>query len=335
MSADRRDRVLILRILPEKLRDIVKSKIAVIEQTQIITNKAKGFDVKTLAGGVSCRSKDNSSTLWEFTCDNKTYPARLANLPLPVEIHKTSDHAKYYKAVDIGQIMIVYENEEEMQRHEDATSNLKESFPSYYHSGITPPMTKVVERRFAVREHSNIPPPRSDVVKVEKELVNLIAKLTAKEKSKGRGSSTTTKVVEEVEDEIVDYEPWMDDYGNVPNGIEFKDDDEIAKEHPEIYLAPHVVRQLAEQAMKDNQKRKKTPSSSTSSNIIDPSLSAKTTKPTAKKKGIAARQNTPTDEMTAAAQEMLVNKDDIMANLEEDDMFDFNFNGEDDIEGLV
>ena len=39
-------------------------------------------------------------TLWNFHCDGATYPARLINLPCPIEIHKTHDHAMYYKCCD-------------------------------------------------------------------------------------------------------------------------------------------------------------------------------------------------------------------------------------------
>jgi hypothetical protein len=59
--------------------------------------------------GVTCEPTQNGSTLWNFHVDGATYPARLVNLPCPIELHKTHDHAMYYKSCDIAQMLIVYE----------------------------------------------------------------------------------------------------------------------------------------------------------------------------------------------------------------------------------
>jgi len=72
--------------------------------------------------------------------------------------------------------------------------------------------------------------------------MELIQSISTKDPNKnkpGRGnSSISTKVLEETDDEIVDYEPWMDDYGRTPKGIEFSERDAICKAHPEIWLEP-------------------------------------------------------------------------------------------------
>lgn len=190
-------------------------------------------------------------TLWNFRCDGATYPARLVNLPCPVEIHKTHDHAMYYKSADIAQMLIVYEDVTALEEAESMPGYKHEAFPSYYHSGLTKPMNRVVQRRFLQREHASVPPPMKEVKEVENYLMELIEKISTKDPAKrvGRGGggkgpgssggrSMTTKILEEIEDEIVDYEPWMDDYGKAPLGIEFDESDAICKMHPEVWLAP-------------------------------------------------------------------------------------------------
>ena len=173
----------------------------------------------------------------------------------PIEIHKTHDHANYHKSADIGQMLIVYEDERAMEEAENEKNYTNEGFPSYYHSGITPPMKRVVERRylsrFEERDTKPIPPPKSQVSEVEKDLQGLISKLavkgkggkkgSSKSKAKPKASSTTTtttkdKVIEEIEEEIVDYEPWMGEGGV------FTIDD--AKMHPEWFLTSAEIREI-------------------------------------------------------------------------------------------
>ena len=94
------------------------------------------------------------------------------------------------------------------------------------------------------REHhcdAKAKPPMSEVMEVEKFLDALIDSISTKDPNKrvGRGNhsaqrSMQTKVLEEVEDEIVDFEPWMG--GRDGNGIEFDENDAICKQHPEVWL---------------------------------------------------------------------------------------------------
>lgn len=184
---------------------------------------------------------DEEYTLWNFICDGATYPARLTNLPCPVEIHKTHDHAMYYKCTDVAQMLIVYEDDAAMEEAESSPGYHVDGFPSYFHSGLTPPMHKVVERRFKERDHAPLPPPCQDVHQIELEILELISKMTSsadgKVKSKrGAGTSVQINVLEEVEDDIVAWEPWMDNYGKEPNGIKFEEGDIVSNAHPEIWL---------------------------------------------------------------------------------------------------
>jgi transcription initiation factor TFIID subunit 7 len=220
--------------------------------------------------GVTCLPSSAGSTLWHFRCDGATYPARLVNLPCPVEVHKTYDHATYHKSADIGQMLIVYEDEYAMEEAENEKGYKIEGFPSYYHSGLSPPMKRVVQRRFKARfeerESKAIPPPHKEVAEVEKEIQELITQLSAKpgkQKGRGRGgggggsaassSATVTtkeKVIEEVEDEIVDYEPWME------AGKIYTIED--AKKHPEWWLTKDEMKEIesAKKAEEEEEQRR-------------------------------------------------------------------------------
>ncbi|GFH55899.1 hypothetical protein CTEN210_12375 [Chaetoceros tenuissimus] len=184
-------------------------------------------------------------TLWNFHCDGATYPARLVNMPLPIEVHKTQDHAAFYKCTDIAQMLIVYEDMTALEEAESTPGYRQEAFPSYYHSGITPPMKRVVQKRFMAREHSGVPPPMNEVIDVEKDLMQLIEKISMKDPNKrpGRGNQgqrgLQTKVLEEIEDEYVEYEPWMENYREW-----FDEDDAITTKHPELYLDATEIKKI-------------------------------------------------------------------------------------------
>ena len=219
--------------------------------------------------GVSCEpTPTRNRTLWNFHCDGATYPARLVNLPCPVEIHKTLDHAQYYKCQDVAQMLIVYEDEYAM---EEAEEKPLDGFPSYYHSGLTTPLKRVVERRFAAREQKAVAPPRTAVADVEEEITQLMEQLQKDEKGASAaagGSATnkrnklpslasTTKILEEVDEVLVDYEPWMDDGGKLSEGVEFDIDDPLAANHPELFLTAAEMEELKQQhltAQKEAQK---------------------------------------------------------------------------------
>ena len=280
-----RDKTLVLRILDDRLQSHLREKMAALgtktnQQEATTAQHAHNSNIsgsssnsKQSVGkifdldGVTCEPAIQSSvppfdksdpssadlldqyTLWNFHCDGATYPARLINLPCPVEIHKTHDHAMFYKCVDLAQMLIVYEDMTALEEAESMPGYKNEAYPSYYHSGLTPPLNRVVQRRFMQREHSAVPPPINEVIEVEKDLVTLIEAISTKDPNKraGRGNhganrSMQTKILERVEDEIVAYEPWMDDYGKVPKGIKFEETDPRCKTHPELWLDPEEIR---------------------------------------------------------------------------------------------
>jgi hypothetical protein len=70
---------------------------------------------------------------------------------------------------------------------------------------------------------------------------------TAKTKGKNKVqtlSAATSKVIQEIEDELVDYEPWMDANGTQPNGIEFDVDDPKVAKNPALWLDATEIREI-------------------------------------------------------------------------------------------
>ena len=287
-----RDRTLVLRVLVPGLEARLSDKMkeaedAAARRVPPSTNTGKEpKDILTDLEGVTCEPTKDGSTLWNFHCDGATYPARLVNLPCPgtqklchscgvhsatilissclpflsvftVELHKTHDHAMYYKCVDIAQMLIVYEDEMALEEAEAGPKS--EGFPSYYHSGLTPPMKRVVERRFEAREHKAVAPPKHEVGEVEIELQGLMDRISKDALGRTKKAKTpapvTNKVVEEIVEDIVDYEPWMDDHGRQPYGIEFHDKDALCTKHPELWLNPDEIAEFkrieAEKEMAD------------------------------------------------------------------------------------
>jgi len=267
------DRTLILRICDERLRthlqekmaakgeQVAKASSAVAAGNSQNQNNNIGSNLLPKSSreklidldGVSCEpafpqgstsSSSSDPTLWNFHCDGATYPARLTNLPCPVELHKTHDHAMYYKCADVAQMLIVYEDQTALEEAESEPKYKVDGFPSYYHSGLTPPMSRVVEKRFKPREHSVIAPPIDQMQEVEKELIQLIETLSTKDTAKKKAPKPAiNKELEDVEEVVVDYEPWMDDDGKAPGGIEFDEKDDICKNHPEVWLDPSELKE--------------------------------------------------------------------------------------------
>jgi len=331
-----RDRALVLRVLVPGLETRLRDKMKEAEDVEVPgadnnnpsrdNNRNSGNNNSSSSSnnkealldldGVACEPTQDSSTLWNFHCDGATYPARLVNLPCPVEVHKTHDHAMYYKSCDIAQMLIVYEDS--MALDEADAYQKSDGYPSFYHSGLTQAMKRVVERRFAFREHQpGTKYPRNEVADVEKELHEVMCKIS-KEGGKGRKlkipslatAQHQNKILQEVEEEVVDYEPWMDNYGTVEKGITFDATDQIASMHPEIWLSAEIIKDIKqkEKAKEDEedkkrqkekekkQKRKKKKEQKAAAAAL--AAAAVPEKP----KGIASKKNVPAiDEVTAAA----------------------------------
>lgn len=262
-----RDRTLILRVLVPGLEARLRDKM----------NENKANKILDLEG-VTCEpTPARNHTLWSFSCDGATYPARLVNLPNPIELHKTLEHSLYYKSCDVAQMLIVYEDDMALEEADEPV----EGFPSYFHSGITPPLKKVVEKRFAAREHTNNIPPRAFVQDVETELLKTMEQLATNEKATKRNKlpvlTSANKVLEVVTDDIVDYEPWMED------GIEFDSEEKLCSLHPEVWLPPQTIQTIVDEENKKRRKSEKkkkkppkvesvaatSPATTTTTNMVD------------------------------------------------------------------
>lgn len=229
-------------------------------------------------------------------------------------------------------MLIVYEDEMAL---EEADEKPLDGFPSYYHSGLTPPMKRVVERRFAAREHKASAPPRMGVIDVEGELLELMDKLSKDEKTKRKNKVPTltsaTKVLEEVDEEVVDYEPWMDDYGRQPSGVEFDADDQLCSLHPEVWLNPDVISSMRDEQQESDRKKKKAVADKKEKKAARKKEKQAKAEPSVKK-GIAAKKNrSEIDEVTEAAASMMAGDNFDIMELGDDDLFDLNL---DDDEGI-
>ena len=299
-----RDRTLILRVLVPGLETRLRDKMKEMEESAAMkspTTPSANSDHSIKDSlldleGVTCEPTQDGSTLWNFHCDGATYPARLVNLPCPVELHKTHDHAMYYKCVDVAQMLIVYEDS--MALDEADAVPKTEGFPSYYHSGLTPPLKRVVERRFASREHAAVPPPRAEVSDVENELHELMCKISKEGGKRNKVPSLASaqhanKVLEEIAEEIIDYEPWMDDYGRQPGGIEIDADDQICSLHPEVWLSPEKIKEIKKQEQEKEEEalKKKQAAAEKKEKKKKKQKAAEPEKPApSKKKGIASKK---------------------------------------------
>jgi transcription initiation factor TFIID subunit 7 len=336
-----RDRTLILRILVPGLETRLSDKMKEVEEsasppaTSSHSQSGSSASVKeTLLNldGVVCEPTSEGSTLWNFHCDGATYPARLVNLPCPIELHKTHDHAMYYKCSDVAQMLIVYEDSMALDEA-DAFPKI-EGYPSYYHSGLTAPLKRVVERKFALREHNAVPPPRAEVTDVEKEIHDLMCKISKEGGKRNKVPSLASaqhanKVLEEIVEEVVDYEPWMDDYGRQASGVEIDAGDQTAALHPEIWLTPEQIDEIKaiERAKEEEALKKKQLSSAKKEKKKKKKKEPELPPAPSQKKGIASKKHEePVDEVTKAALEFnLDNLDDALDGEGIDELgFDFN-----------
>lgn len=200
-------------------------------------------------------------------------------------------------------------------------------------------MRKVVERRFALREHAALAPPRAEVSDVEGDLHELMCKISKEGGKRNKVPSLASaqhanKVLEEVVEDIVDYEPWMDDYGRQPSGIELDAEDQTCTLHPELWLSPEIIegitheereKELEAARKKEAAAAKKQKKKKKHKEQPDPSPGP------SKKKGIASKKNQePKDIVEEVALTMMItDAGDLMDSVVQDDDFfaslDFDF----------
>ncbi|CAJ1966727.1 unnamed protein product [Cylindrotheca closterium] len=332
-----RDRTLILRILVPGLETALRDKMKEVEEeAKDKPPAAKNKDGATILDleGVACEPTKDASTLFNFICDGRTYPARLVNLPCPIELHKTHDHAMYYKSCDVAQMLIVYEDSMAL---DEGDAYKVEGFPSYYHSGLTPPMKRVVEKRFKKNERTLIPPPRLEVSDVEADLLEIMSKASKegvkRNKVPSLASATHNKVLEEVVEEIVDFETWMTDGGGEVSGIEIESTDPIAIKHPELWLSPDKIEEInrKQRELDKEKERKKDVAQAKKEKKKKKKKDKEAPAGPSKKKGIASKKNEPpVDQIDQMAFNINLMNDD--AALEGDLEFELDFDMNEDMD---
>jgi len=203
---------LIIRF-PDSLADIVNRAIAKSKEcVEIKLNPDE--EVLNLAEPTKAHIKFGEST----------YPVLIARLPCNIETHKTFDHINYFKAGDIAEMVHVFETEEERDFAHFEINQI-EGYKRTFPSGITPPTTQIIRRKF-LKTRSTKPEPREKVAAVEHEIQKYVL---------------TEDIVEEFE-EVVDFEEYMADASH-PGGRVFtfstsgQSVDTLAfQNHPEMLL---------------------------------------------------------------------------------------------------
>jgi transcription initiation factor TFIID subunit 7 len=253
----------------------------------------------------------------------------------------------YYKCVDVAQMLIVYEDEMALEEAEAVPNS--EGFPSYYHSGLTPPMKRVVERRFEAREHKALAPSRSEVAEVEGELAQLMNRISRvsggsggrSRKPKPLTSSMPGAVIEEVVEDVVDYEPWMTDNGKQPFGVEFDDKDTRCTKHPELWLSADKLDEIKRSETKQKEMEDQAAAAVVTEAKKKKAAAKKEARKKVKKKeegpsvkkGIASKKNVEeVDEVTQAASQMSqgLDSEDILGDFLLGGDFDFGDTADDE-----
>ncbi|CAN0205634.1 unnamed protein product, partial [Discosporangium mesarthrocarpum] len=134
--------------------------------------------------GVEFVPVEKDGRRFTFTMEGDSYPARLVDLPCILETHKTLDRATYFKSGDVGQMLIVYEDERAYQRDEASCAVNPQG---YYPDGMTPPTKNIVRRNFlkARPPHEEFSP--GEVAKVESQVLKMMDDKGRQEKGAGAG----------------------------------------------------------------------------------------------------------------------------------------------------
>eukprot|EP01041_Mallomonas_annulata_P005629 gene5629-11361_t len=199
---------LVLRV-PDELIDRVSS---IVNGT---TGTTKHIEVHP-------QDESDQSDDFLFCIDEDIFPALLVMLPCNIETYKTLDHSTYFKSGDIGQMLVVYHDAES---RDEARRNLRKlDGISYFPSGITPPTTDIVKRKYEKLFHYG-PYPNYQMTDVGKNIINY----------------KVNESIEEIYEEVVPFEPWMADAQNpggitiTLTGIDWTNDSLLLQQHPEIF----------------------------------------------------------------------------------------------------
>ncbi|CAM9998480.1 unnamed protein product [Pylaiella littoralis] len=96
--------------------------------------------------GVDFTPEQKGSRRFTFTMEGKKYPARLVDMPCVLETQKTLDKSTFFKSGDVGQMLIVYKDENAYKKDDGNASGVGPH--KFYPDGLTPPTKNIVRRRF-------------------------------------------------------------------------------------------------------------------------------------------------------------------------------------------
>lgn len=172
---------------------------------------------------IHIKPETGKQNYYQFILDDNTYPALLQNLPCLVESHKTVDMKIFYKAGDIGQILVVYLNEKsrDLAIFEQKILDDVEYIPH----GLTIPTMNIIKKKYSRTR--------------EKQMYSFDKIQTVLDQIKI--FEIKEKVHKEIIEEVVDFEEWMLDKNQI-DGIKIKlegdkwlnQNNGILLEHPSI-----------------------------------------------------------------------------------------------------
>ena len=180
----------------------------------------------------------------------REFPATLVDTPCVVELMQTHDHGDYFKCGDVGQMLIVHESEEEQDALDTTLAEhyarVKGTLPPgarfTYPSGLAPPNADIVEGNFAAVHTRNA----ADFTKAEVRATEDVLERSRRKDGGGKkrvvadgggggGKQKNEWCWREVQEEVVDFEPWMlQDKSDLNSGKTVLSTDDLVKEHPEI-----------------------------------------------------------------------------------------------------
>jgi len=212
---------LIIRF-PDRLADIVNNALA---------KSKESIDIKLNPEDNNNKIHMTEPNRANIKFGDQTYPALIARLPCNIETHKTFDHIHYFKAGDIAEMVQVFETEDDREfAHYEMCQT--EGYRRTYLSGITPPTTQIIRRRF-MKTRSVKPKNREVVSEVEAEIQKYVS---------------SNEIVEEFE-EVVDFEEYMANADN-PDGCVFNfDSAALTEDHMEFQKHPEMLLQSSDKEM--------------------------------------------------------------------------------------
>ena len=188
---------------------------------------------------VNKQTQPPSNDRFLVTIHGRVYPALLMNIPTPVEAQKQFERHNVLKSGDIGQILQVFNNEEELlhtkatikspamsMNNKDGKPNMSENdiyMGSTMCSGITSASSNIVKNRYELTRRSTIP--SVDVVTEIAEEIKQVIMGIRKDKDTNHSFVIETdegggdiQAYSTTEEEVVDFEDWMVD-NEYPDGI--------------------------------------------------------------------------------------------------------------------